>query len=70
MWPSKYKIRKNAFPAGALPQTPLEELTTDNAPRSLVSWAGDTVDSPAVGAHRYLRGGNAPKYFFSEMPIV
>ena len=36
MWPSKYaKIR-----AGALPQTPLGELTT--LPDPLVGWRGDT----------------------------
>ena len=69
-----FKIRQNAFPAGA-PPTPLGSLR--RSPRPLVGWGGDTpagegtalpipyptrrlrrLNSPAFGAHRH----SAPRF--------
>jgi len=65
-----FKIRQNAFPAGALPRTP--QGVHDALPNSLVDWEGDTILSPSALATKTRRlrrlslAGNIPKYFPQE----
>jgi len=58
-----FKIYQNAFPAGALPRTPMEELTYDTPPNSLVGWEGDMILPPSAlttkTRHLGLVGGTA-----------
>jgi len=56
-----FKICQNPFPAGAVPQTPLEELTT--LPRRLVGWggkAGEGTSSPYIYIYPTLLGTDPP----------
>jgi len=51
---ASFKIRQKPFSVGALPRTPLGELTNSTLP--LVGWRGDTrPHTPPHSARTYLR---------------
>jgi len=59
-----FKIRQNAFPAGALPQTALGKLTM--LPLPLVGASIFPLWHSLVGASIFWRGYCSSKYFLSQ----